>query len=94
VWGEALTTSPAHPFLGPGSICLLCDSTVADELTPPACVAPLRCYCPEHRRPKPPPAAESIQAAQDALARRRALVEAGFTRNQRAIIAAQERNAQ
>jgi hypothetical protein len=75
-------------------LCRLCDSTVADELTPPACVAPLRCYCPEHRRPKPPPAAESIQAAQDALARRRALVEAGFTRNQRAIIAAQERNAQ
>lgn len=107
-----MTVSPAHPYLGPGSICLLCqtrvalpyghlcrlcDTTVADEQHPPACVAPLRCYCALHLgKPQPPapPAAESAQEARDVLARRRALVEAGYTRNQRQIIAARERNAQ
>lgn len=57
-----MTTGPAHPYLGPGSLCLgcseaealayghlcrRCDSTVPDEPQASRCVAPLRCYCAE-----------------------------------------------
>lgn len=107
-----MTVGPIHPYVGPGSICLLCqdrvameyshlcrqcDTTLGEELAP-RCVAPIRCYCPEHlgRREPRRPKADSIRQIKDDLAARRtrkALADAGYSPNQIALMEARERNA-
>lgn len=72
-----------RPRLTYSHACRQCDP-VARLAPAPRCVAPLRCYCPNHLGAPIPPASESLQAIRNELeaarARRAAAAQEGVNR--------------